>query len=109
MNVQENDAVLGVDDEEVDEEEGSHYIEDDSLGGSDEVDSSDSDTSNDDASEEYAWGDHVSSRSTFIYNDAESSDSDGNALEDEAGGMPTRRRSAIMRARRNILQFLRSD
>lgn len=113
MNVEEDDAELGVNNEEADEEEESHYIEDGSQDGSDETDSNGSDVSNadssDDASDEYAWGDHVSSRNAFMYNDAESSDSDGTAIENEAGGMLTRRRIAIMRARRSILQLLRSD
>lgn len=119
MNEQENDVVLGVDEEEVEEEEGTHHSDEDSSDDSDNAISSDSDiadssddafeddASEDDASEEFVWGDHVSSRNAFVYNDAESSDSDGNAFGDEAGAMLTRRRSAIMRARRSVLQFLR--
>lgn len=117
----ENDVVLGVDeDEEAEEGVGPHgppinldSSDDDSSDAVGDADDSDSDVSDaassSGASEEYAWGDHVSSRNAFVYEDQESSDSDGPALAEEAVGMRTRRRSALLRARRSILHFLRSD
>lgn len=113
MNEQESNIVLGVDEEEAEEGGGSHRSDEDRSDDSDDaynsgLDVSDVDSS-DNESEEYAWGDHVSSRSAFIYHDHGSSDSDGNSSEDEASGMQTRRRSAMMRARRSILQLLGSN
>ena len=90
-NEHENDdEVLGVDD----------AMEEDISDDSEDADSSDEST----ASNEYAWGDHVGSRSAFNYND--NSDNDSSDSEEEEA--ETRRRGAMMRARRSILQFLRS-
>lgn len=99
------DAVLGVDDE--DEADG---MDEDSSDDSEDADSSDDDSDDMSAdSEEYAWGDHVSSRNQFVYDDNESSDSDEDNNSDEEGENEygRRRRSAMVRARRSILQFLR--
>lgn len=79
-------------------------------------DSEDADSSSDDSNSESAasevsedyWGDHISARNAFIYNhDSEESDSEGSNLEDDAEGMVGRRRSAMIRARRSLLQMLR--
>ena len=127
VDVDDEDDVLGVDE---DEESGEIYhMDEDSSDDSEDADSSDdSDAADSDAiindadssgdsddesaasdEEEYAWGDHVSSRNAFAYNADDSSDSDGDDSEEEAVGSETQRRSAVMRARRSILQFLRSD
>lgn len=95
-NEHENDdEVLGVDEAMADD-----AMEEDISDDSEDADSSDEST----ASNEYAWGDHVGSRSAFNYND--NSDNDSSDSEEEEA--ETRRRGAMMRARRSILQFLRS-
>lgn len=99
-----SDAVLGVDEEE---EADVDMEEEDSSDDSEDADSSDDEESV--ASDEYAWGDHVSSRNQFVYNDEESSDSDADdgTGEQADDGTVRRRRTALLRARRSILQFLR--
>lgn len=98
----DTDAVLGVDDEE-----GDDVMDEDSSDDEEDADSSDDDSDVDSAaSDEYAWGDHVSSRNQFVYHDYESTDSDDDS-EEEEGGVGRRRRFVMMRARRSIYQFLR--
>eukprot|EP00585_Thalassiosira_rotula_P001803 CAMPEP_0196134322 /NCGR_PEP_ID=MMETSP0910-20130528/3258_1 /TAXON_ID=49265 /ORGANISM="Thalassiosira rotula, Strain GSO102" /LENGTH=408 /DNA_ID=CAMNT_0041394219 /DNA_START=202 /DNA_END=1428 /DNA_ORIENTATION=+ len=107
----DTDAVLGVDDEEgddgMDDEEGDDGMDEDSSDDEEDADSSDDDSGVESAaSDEYAWGDHVSSRNQFVYQDYESTDSDDDSEEEEEG-VGRRRRFVMMRARRSIYQFLR--
>lgn len=119
--------------EEVNEED---YMEEDSSDDSEDADNvsggEDDDDEDDDSSDEesgieddYQWGDHVSSRSNFVYNDEESDDGsssedddggdedgdedeDGSDDEEGAGGSRRGRTAYMAIARRNILQILRS-
>lgn len=91
------------------DEGGDVYMDEDS---SDSEDADTSDDSDDEsaASDEYQWGDHVSSRNNFIYNhESDDSDSDEDDTEDEieAEREGSSRRVAMLRARRSILQLLR--
>jgi len=99
------------------EEEDLDFMEEDSSDDSEDADTSDNDddessdddneeSSEEEEEEEYAWGDHVGSRSAFHYAD-DSSDSEASASDFERD--ENVRRIAIMRARRNILSFLRSN
>jgi len=99
------------------EEEDLDFMEEDSSDDSEDADTSDNDddessddgneeSSEEEEEEEYAWGDHVGSRSAFHYAD-DSSDSE--ASESDFERDENVRRIAIMRARRNILSFLRSN
>ena len=103
---------------EEEEDEDHDFMEEDSSDDDEDADTGDSDDEEldedtedsssgeeEEEEDEYAWGDHVGSRSIFHYNadssDSEASDSD--AERDERARM-----ISIMRARRNILTFLRS-
>ena len=103
----------GVDDNE--EGNDNQWVDRDNMDVDSSDDSEDADSSDDssgesatsEVSEDY-WGDHISARNAFIYNhDSEESDSEGSDLEHDADGMVGRRRSAMMRARRSLLQMLR--
>jgi len=107
LNVADH-AVLGVDEEANDAIE---FMEEDSSDDSEDADSSDDDENSGDessaASDEYAWGDHVSGRNAFVFDhNSDSSDDDGSD-EEGTDGVEGRRRGAMLRARRSILQFLR--
>ena len=99
--------ILGVDDEGEAEHE---YMEEDSSDDSEDADTSEGSDSESEASadsEEYAWGDHVGHRA-FVYDDGSSSDSDeSNSSENNEVSEGRRRRSAMVRARRTIVQMLR--
>jgi len=107
VNEQDDEAVLGIDDDDYVEYEN---MDEDSSDDSEDADSSDDDSISEEsaASDEhaYAWGDHVNSRNRFIFNDSDSSDSDDDASDehvDERLGRP--RRSQFTRATRNLLHF----
>lgn len=103
-NEMDNDAVLGVDDEE----EADDDMEEDSSDDSEDADSS-SDSEESGVSDEYHWGDHVSSRNAFIYNGDDSGESEADDSEEEDTAAEERRRqSAMLRTRNSILRFLRS-
>mmetsp|Transcript_2358 Transcript_2358/g.3849 ORF Transcript_2358/g.3849 Transcript_2358/m.3849 type:complete len:404 (-) Transcript_2358:1674-2885(-) len=122
-----NEEVAAADDEvQVDDEVGAEAEEDEedldfmdegSSDDSEDADTSDNDDDDDDdddeeesseeEEEEYAWGDHVGSRSAFHYN-ADDTSSDSENSESDVERDERYRRVAIMRARRNILSFLRS-
>lgn len=122
LNAVLDSAVLGVDEEAEDEQdveenhddENNDDMEEDSSDDSEDADSSDDDSDEEDSDEEsadsdaYAWGDHVGSRA-FLYNDEDSdTESNDDSGEGEEGDVSERRRrSAMMRARRSILQLLR--
>ena len=92
---QENDdEVLGVDESNM----ANDAMDEDMSDDSEDADSSDE--------EEYAWGDHITAQSAFNYND--DSDNDSSDSEEDDEEMESRRRAAMMRARRSILQYLRS-
>jgi len=108
------DIDVNSDDDE--EEEDVDFMEEDSSDDSEDADTSDNDddessdddneeSSEEEEEEEYAWGDHVGSRSAFHYAD---DTSDSEASESDFERDENVRRIAIMRARRNILSFLRS-
>jgi len=108
------DIDVNSDDDE--EEEDLDFMEEDSNDDSEDADTSDNDddessdddneeSSEEEEEEEYAWGDHVGSRSAFHYAD---DTSDSEASESDFERDENVRRIAIMRARRNILSFLRS-
>lgn len=109
-NEQENDAVLGVDDD-AEDEDADVLMDEDSDDDSEDADSSASDGEESAASDEYHWGDHVSSRNAFVYNGDDSDDSEASDSADDEAAEQTeqRRRSAMVRARRSILHFLRSN
>ncbi|KAK1741903.1 hypothetical protein QTG54_007476 [Skeletonema marinoi] len=109
------DIDVNSDDDE--EEEDLDFMEEDSNDDSEDADTSDNDddessdddneeSSEEEEEEEYAWGDHVGSRSAFHYAD---DTSDSEASESDFERDENVRRIAIMRARRNILSFLRSN
>lgn len=109
-----NDGVLGVDENREDdgvEDDGDDNddIDDDDEDIMDEDD--DSDESLESAvSDEYAWGDHVSSRNAFVYEDASShSDESDDGDDGAAGGAVARGQQGMLRARQSILSFLRSN
>mmetsp|Transcript_36980 Transcript_36980/g.89162 ORF Transcript_36980/g.89162 Transcript_36980/m.89162 type:complete len:402 (-) Transcript_36980:64-1269(-) len=103
-NEMDNDAVLGVDEED----EADDDMEEDSSDDSEDADSS-SDSEESGASDEYHWGDHVSSRNAFIYNVDDSGESeDDDSGEDDTAAEERRRQSAMLRTRNSILRFLRS-
>jgi len=119
-----NEEVAAADDEvQVDDEVGAEaeedeedldFMDEDSSDDSEDADTSDNDDDDDDEEEsseeeeeEYAWGDHVGSRSAFHYN-ADDTSSDSENSESDVERDERYRRVAIMRARRNILSFLRS-
>lgn len=123
---QSDDVVLGVDEDnedfdvEIDEGSEVYMDEDDDSEDADNTSDSDDDDSNDDSDEEsaasdaYHWGDHVRARDAFVYadedSDSDSEDDDDDDSEEEAGQRTERsRRSAMVRARRTILHFLRSE
>ena len=58
-------------------------------------------------SDEYAWGDHVSSRNAFVYNDDDSLGDESDVGDDVPGG-PQVQHGMQLRARRSILSFLRA-
>jgi hypothetical protein len=97
-----DDEVLGVDENDVANDEMDLDVSDDS----EDADSSDDDTD----PNEYNWGDHITARNAFNYNDASDSDSDSSdSEEDDDEELESRRQGAMIRARRNIRQlFLRS-
>jgi hypothetical protein len=97
-----DDEVLGVDENDVANDEMDVDVSDDS----EDADSSDDDTD----PNEYNWGDHITARNAFNYNDASDSDSDSSdSEEDDDDELESRRQGAMIRARRNIRQlFLRS-
>lgn len=121
MDEQNNHAVAAVADAEDDdaqvevgeEEEDPDFMDEDSSDDSEDADTSDSDDEDSDdddeesseEEEEYAWGDHVGSRSAFHFNADDSSDSEAESDHEQAEHA---RRYALMRARRNIISFLRS-
>ncbi|KAL7495244.1 hypothetical protein ACHAWT_003763 [Skeletonema menzelii] len=108
-----------VDAEAEEDEEDLDFMDEDSSDDSEDADTSDNDDDDDDdddddeeesseeEEEEYAWGDHVGSRSAFHYN-ADDTSSDSENSESDVERDERYRRVAIMRARRNILSFLRS-
>ncbi len=102
----DDDAQVGGDEEDLD------FMDEDSSDDSEDADTSDSDDDDSDvddeesSEEEYRWGDHVGSRSAFHFNADDSSDSEDSESDHERDEHA--RRIAIMRARRNILSFLRS-
>mmetsp|Transcript_29416 Transcript_29416/g.43221 ORF Transcript_29416/g.43221 Transcript_29416/m.43221 type:complete len:419 (+) Transcript_29416:214-1470(+) len=114
---QAEDAQVDIDvNSDDDEEEDLDFMEEDSSDDSEDADTSDNDddessdddneeSSEEEEEEEYAWGDHVGSRSAFHYAD---DTSDSEASESDFERDENVRRIAIMRARRNILSFLRS-
>lgn len=104
-NGQENDVVLG---DEEPEEVAADAMEEGSSDDSEDADTSDDSDEESASSEEYAWGDHVGSRS-FLYNDEDSSDSDdsNDSRNDDNDETERIRRGAMLRARRSILQLLR--
>lgn len=107
LNVADH-AVLGVDEEADDAIE---FMEEDSSDDSEDADSSDDDENSGGessaASDEYAWGDHVSGRNAFVFDHNSDSSDDDDSDEEGADGVEGRRRGAMLRARRSILQFLR--
>lgn len=104
----DNDAENEEDDSDAENEDDEDFMHEDSSDDSEDADSSDDDSeeSNESSDQEYAWGDHVGSRNAFQYDDA-SSDSDASSDHDREREERSRR-IAIMRARRNILSYLRS-
>ena len=107
--VDEVDADAEEDDEDLDfmDEDSSDDSEDADTSDNDDDDSDDDDEESSEEEEEYAWGDHVGSRSAFHYN-ADDTSSDSENSDSDAERDERYRRVAIMRARRNILSFLRS-
>jgi hypothetical protein len=107
----EDDAVLGVDEDRdedayVDEEEGVNE-DDDDMDEDSVADDADTGSLDSAASDEYAWGDHVSSRNAFVYNDDESVSDESDEGDGAAGG-PQVQHGMQQRARRSILSFLRA-
>ncbi len=113
--IPDDDAVLGVDedggygddDQDNDDDDDDDDMDEDSAHGSD-ADAASLDSA---VSDEYAWGDHVSSRNAFVYNDDESLSDESGEGDDAgagAGAMERRRQNGMLRARRSILSFLRS-
>ena len=101
------DTEAGNDDQWVGREDNMDVDSSDDSEDADSSDDSNSESAASEVSEDY-WGDHISARNAFIYNhDSEESDSEGSNLEDDANGMVGRRRSAMIRARRSLLQMLR--
>ena len=106
----EDEAQVDQLDSNAEDEEDQDFMDEDSSDDSEDADTSDNDDDyNDESSEEeeeYAWGDHVGSRSAFQYNADDTSDSDESDSDTEREERD--RRISILRARRNILSFLRS-
>lgn len=107
----EAEEVSEIDADAEEDEEDLDFMDEDSSDDSEDADTSDNDDDSDedessDEEEEYAWGDHVGSRSAFHYNADDTSDSENSESDVERDEHS--RRIAIMRARRNILSFLRS-
>jgi hypothetical protein len=103
-----DDAVLGVDDDDDDEED----EDDDDDMDEDGTHGSDADTGSLDSavSDEYAWGDHVSSRNAFVYNDDESLSEESDEGDGVGAVAEVRRgQQGMLRARRSILSFLRAE
>eukprot|EP00573_Skeletonema_grethae_P003372 CAMPEP_0201685672 /NCGR_PEP_ID=MMETSP0578-20130828/366_1 /ASSEMBLY_ACC=CAM_ASM_000663 /TAXON_ID=267565 /ORGANISM="Skeletonema grethea, Strain CCMP 1804" /LENGTH=395 /DNA_ID=CAMNT_0048169611 /DNA_START=170 /DNA_END=1357 /DNA_ORIENTATION=+ len=108
---EDDDAqVEGEEEEDLDldlmDEDSSDDSEDADTSDSDDEDSDDDDEESSEEEEEYAWGDHVGSRSAFHFNADDSSDSENSEIDHERD--EDARRFALMRARRNIISFLRS-
>jgi hypothetical protein len=112
-----NDGVLGVD-EDREDDNGMEDDGDDNDNDDDDEDNMDEDNEDDDSdeslesavSDEYAWGDHVSSRNAFVYDDESShSDESDDGDNGAAGGAVARGQQGMIRARRSILSFLRSN
>ncbi len=93
------DEVLGVDESDA----ANDAMDEDMSDDSEDVDSSDEESA---GSTEYAWGDHITAQSAFHYSDG--SDSNSSDSEEDAEETESSRRSLMMRARRNIHQFLRA-
>ena len=109
VNDQDNVAILGVDDDDDDDDDddANDYMDEDSSDDSEDADSSDDSDEESAASDEYAWGDHVSGRNAFAFNAEDSESDDNNDSDEDEDQIERRRRSAMVRARRSILQFLR--
>jgi len=111
-----DDAASGVvgddghdDDDEEDEDDDDDMDEDE-----DSVHGSDAETGSLDSavSDEYAWGDHVSSRNAFVYKDDDSlsdESDEGGGPGAGAGAVVRRGQQGMLRARRSILSFLRAE
>ena len=98
-----DDEVLGVDENDVANDEMDVDVSDDS----EDADSSDDDTD----PNEYNWGDHVTARTAFNYSDDNDSDSDSNVSEEEEEDdeeTESMQRGVMLRARRSLRRMLRS-
>ena len=106
--VPDDHVVLGVDeDEDDDDDDDDDDMEEDSASDSDDADTGSLDSAE---SDEYAWGDHVSSVNAFVYNDDDSLSDESDGGGGAGTGLATRRQGqqGMLRARRSILSFLRS-
>ncbi|KAL7442769.1 hypothetical protein ACHAXM_008398 [Skeletonema potamos] len=114
---EEDDAQADQVNSDAENEDDLDVMDEDSSDDSEDADTSDDNDDDDDSEEEdeesseeeeeYAWGDHVGSRSAFHFNADDTSESDEESDNDTERDERARRIS-IMRARRNILSFLRS-
>ena len=106
----EDDAVLGVDedrDEDANVNEEEVASEDDDMEEDSVADDVDTGSLDSTVSDEYAWGDHVSSRNAFVYNDDDSLGDESDVGDGVPGG-PQVQHGMQLRARRSILSFLRA-
>ena len=109
-----NDGVLVVDEDREDEDDNDDNDDEEDNDEDNDEDNMDEDNDSDESlesavSDEYAWGDHVSSRNAFVYDDESSHSDDSDDGDDgAAGGVVARGQQGIVRARRSILSFLRS-
>lgn len=107
-----DDGVLGVDEDREDDNGMEDDVDDNDEDDENNMDEDDdSDESLESAvSDEYAWGDHVSSRNAFVYDDASSHSDDSDDGDDgaAAGGAVARGQQGML-LRRSILSFLRPN
>jgi hypothetical protein len=106
--VPNNHVVLGVDEDgDDDDDDDDDDMEEDSASDSDDADTGSLDSAE---SNEYAWGDHVSSVNAFVYNDDDSLSDESDEGVGVGTGSAIRRQGqqGMLRARRSILSFLRS-
>ena len=91
------------DDEEDDDDDDDDDMDEDSANGSD----ADAGSHETDASDEYAWGDHVGSRNAFVYNDDDSLGDESDEGDGPRVGAEVRRdQQVVLQARRSILAIL---
>jgi len=105
-----DDAEVGVDedsDEVANADEEEEVNEDDDMDEDSVADDVDTGSLDSAVSDEYAWGDHVSSRNAFVYNDDDSLSDESDEGDGVAGGSQVQHRMQL-RARRSILSFLRA-